>query len=157
MRRPIVTGHELAGEVVELGPGVDGIGVGDRVVGLHRPPCGQCAECQAGDDARCARSPYVFGLTVDGCYAEYVAAHAAALVPLPAGVAFEEAAFLHCTAGVALRALRRIARLVAGETVLVTGASGGVGMHALQVAKLLGARVIAVTGSAAKVEALRGA
>ncbi len=156
MKRPVVTGHEFAGEVVEVGPGA-GLSVGDRVVAMHRPPCGRCDECRAGEEVRCTQSVYSFGLTVDGGYAEFVVAHAAALVPLPPSVPFEQAAFLHCTAAVALRALRHRARLQAGETVLVTGASGGVGIHAVQIARILGARVVAVTSKEAKVEALRAA
>src|SRR4051812_9582766 len=80
MKRPVVTGHEFAGEVVELGPSVTALAVGDRVVNMHRPPCGECEACRAGQEVRCALSPYVFGLTVDGGYAEYVAAHVGALV-----------------------------------------------------------------------------
>lgn len=157
MKRPVVTGHEVAGEVAELGAGVIELAVGDRVVTMHRPPCGACPECREGEETRCTGSPYAYGITADGGYADYMVAHAAALVRLPAEIPFDEGAFLHCTAGVALRALRHQGRLVAGETVLVTGASGGVGIHAVQVAKILGARVIAATGNAAKTEALRAA
>src|SRR5258706_304353 len=78
-------------------------------------------------------------------------------VRVPDGLATADAAFLHCTAAVALRALRRHGRLTAGQTVVMTGATGGVGIHALQVAKILGARVIAVTSSERKVDALRAA
>src|SRR5258708_7490281 len=77
-----------------------------------------------------------------------------ALVRLPDALPFEQAAFLHCTAAVALRALRDRARAVAGETVVVTGASGGVGIHAIQVARILGCRPIAITSHAEKAEAL---
>lgn len=154
MRRPIITGHEFSGEVVEVGAHGE-LSVGDRVVALHRPPCGACEECRRGEETRCTRAVHSFGLTVDGSYAEYVAASAAALVPLPREVPFEQAAFLHCTAAVALRALRHRARLEGGETVLVTGASGGVGVHALQIARILGARVVALTSHAEKAEALR--
>ena len=157
MKSPVVPGHEFAGEVVELGEGVVGRHVGDRVVNLHRPPCGVCQYCRAGHEPRCTSSLYAFGLTVDGGYAEYVLAPAGCLVPLPDEIAFQHGCFLACTAGVALRALRVRAAVREGETVLVTGASGGVGLHALQVARLLGARTLAVTSSPAKVDALRAA
>lgn len=154
MRRPIVSGHELAGVIEEVGDGVRDFRVGDRVVAIHRAPCGACDACRAGNETRCLGSPVMYGLTVDGGYAERALLWASSLVRVPDEVALEEASFLHCTAAVALRALRRHARLVAGETVVMTGASGGVGVHALQVARILGARVIAVTSSAAKAQRL---
>ncbi|MSP61188.1 MAG: zinc-binding dehydrogenase [Myxococcales bacterium] len=153
MKRPVVTGHEFAGEVVEVGAGA-GLAVGDRVVNLHRGPCGACEACRAGEETRCSGSLASFGLTVDGGYAEFVAADASALVALPAAVPFEQGAFLFCTAAVALRALRSRARLEGGETVLITGASGGVGIHAVQIARILGARVVAITSRAEKRAAL---
>jgi acryloyl-coenzyme A reductase len=83
-----------------------------------------------------------------------VVAHARALVKLPATIPFAAASTLMCTAGVALHALRDRAKLVLGETVLITGASGGVGSAAIQVARRMGARVIAATTSLSKVAAL---
>ena len=160
MKRPVVTGHEFAGEVAELGPSVDakwGLKVGTRVTNLHRAPCGDCGPCRAGDETYCVGSLRSFGLTVDGGYAEWVAADAGALVAVPDAVPLEQAAFLHCTAAVALRALRSRARVRAGETVVITGASGGVGIHAIQVARILEAKVIAITSKAYKAEALKAA
>jgi len=80
---------------------------------------------------------------------------AASTVKVPDGVPLDQACFLHCTAAVALRALTRHGRLTAGDTVVMTGASGGVGVHALQIAKILGARVVAITSNAGKEAALR--
>jgi len=155
MRRPVITGHEWAGEIVEVGAGVRDWQLGDRVATTHRPACGECARCLAGDETHCLQSVASYGLTVDGGYAEEVLAWPGSLVRVPDGVPLDEAAFLHCTAGVALRALRVHGRLREGQTVVITGASGGVGMHAIQVAKILGARVLAVTSNPNKSEALR--
>src|SRR5262252_8455936 len=83
MRRPIVTGHELAGEIVALGAGVSGFAVGDRVAATHRPACGECAACRADDETHCLASPASFGLTVDGGYAELAVAHETTLVRIP--------------------------------------------------------------------------
>ena len=157
MKKPVIPGHELAGEVVEVGEGVANVAPGDRVVNIHRAPCGACEYCRAGHEPRCLRSAEVFGLTVDGCYAEHVLANAGCLVRLPDEVDFEHGCFLACTAGVALRGLRARAAARPGETVLVTGASGGVGLHALQVARALELRTVAVTTSPAKADALRAA
>jgi acryloyl-coenzyme A reductase len=154
MKRPVVPGHEFAGVIDACGDDVVAFAPGDRVVNLHRAACGSCPACLAGHETRCRRALEVFGLSVDGGYAEYVVAPVGALVRLPEAIPFEQACFLNCTAGVALHALRGAARLQAGERVLVTGASGGVGIHALQVAKILGAHVIAATTSADKAELL---
>ncbi len=158
MKRPVVPGHEFAGEVVARADDAP-FAVGARVVNLHRAPCGECRYCRAGHEPRCATSLWMYGLTADGGYAEMVLAPCSSLVELPAEIPFESACFLACTAGVALRGLRTRARLEPGETVLVTGASGGVGLHGIQIAKILGARVVGVSSSAAKAQALfaRGA
>jgi D-arabinose 1-dehydrogenase-like Zn-dependent alcohol dehydrogenase len=152
---PRVLGHEIAGEVIRVGPGVKAVKVGDRVATTHRPACGECRACLAKEEVRCERSFWSYGMTVDGGYADVCLAHVGTLVRIPDNVSFEHASFLHCTAGVALRALFDRGRLALGETVLVTGASGGVGMHALQLIKHVEARSIAVTSSAQKVEALK--
>lgn len=154
IKRPVVPGHEFAGTIVELADDVEGLAIGERVVNLHRAPCGSCRACAGGNETRCQRALEVFGLSVDGGYAEYVLARAGCLVPVPDGLASEHACFLNCTAGVALRALRTIGGLREGETVAITGAAGGVGLHAIQIAKALGARVLAITTTPAKADAL---
>jgi acryloyl-coenzyme A reductase len=154
---PRVPGHEFAGEVEEVGAEVSNVVAGDRVTNVHRAPCGECSYCKRGHEVRCERSPYSFGHTIDGGYAEYVLAPAACLVRVPEGIALERACFLACTAGVALRGLRTHGGVEAGMRVLITGASGGVGIHAIQVARALGASVSAVTSSEKKGEALRRA
>jgi NADPH:quinone reductase-like Zn-dependent oxidoreductase len=157
MKLPTVLGHEFAGEIVRLGEraGEAGLRLGDRVVNLHRPSCRACARCLAGEPILCERAWQSFGHTVDGSYAELVCAHHDVLVPMPAAISPEVGASLMCTAGVALQALRARGKLGLGETVLVTGASGGVGTMAVQLARRMGARVIATTTSEAKVDALR--
>src|SRR5438067_11620721 len=80
LRRPVVTGHEVAGTVEAVGAGVLAFGVGDRVVAVHRAPCGSCASCAAGEETRCAASPVMYGVTVDGGYAERVALWESSLV-----------------------------------------------------------------------------
>lgn len=152
---PRVLGHEIAGEVLALGAGVAGFEVGDRVVTTHRPSCGACPPCRDGEEVRCERGFWSYGMTVDGGYQEACLAHVGTLVKVPAGLDLAKACFLHCTAAVAKRALFRRGRLAFGETVLVTGASGGVGTHALQLIRIAGARSIAATTSEKKVAELR--
>ncbi len=155
MKLPTILGHEFAGEVLAVGTGVEELAVGDRVANLHRPFCGRCRSCLAGEQVDCERAWQSFGHTVDGAYAQRVVAHERALVKVPADIPFVQAAPVGCTAGVALRALRHDAHLALGETILITGASGGVGTPAIQIARHMGARVIAVTSSEQKVEKLR--
>lgn len=152
MKLPTVLGHELAGEVVRLGEGAaeSGLAVGDRVVNLHRPSCAACGPCLAGKPILCERAWQSFGHTIDGAYAELVVAHHRTLVKIPDALPFDAASTLMCTAGVALYALRSRGRLALGETALITGASGGVGAAAIQLARRMGARVIATTTSPAK-------
>jgi acryloyl-coenzyme A reductase len=157
MKLPTILGHEFSGEVVELGPGQSRWKVGDRVANLHRPFCGECRSCITAGVVDCERAWQSFGHTVDGAYAELCVAHERALVELPPEIGFVDGASVGCTAGVALRALRDEARLTIGESVLVTGASGGVGLMAIQIAKRAGARVVAVTGNPHKAAAIRAA
>lgn len=154
---PTVSGHEFAGEVVETGPGVSLLRKGDRVINqLHRR-CGHCRPCLSGRSMHCENAPDFFGVTAWGGYAEYVAVHELALVKIPDEIPFTIASTLMCTAGTALQGMRGRGNLQAGEKVVVTGASGGVGMAAIQIAKILGAHVIAVTGSEQKKKMLEEA
>ena len=151
----LVLGHEIAGEVTAVAPDVGDVSLGDRVVTLLTSCCGACDRCYDGLEHRCLAG-HGIGHSVDGGYAEYVAVTTASLVPIPAGVTFEQASLAACPAGVALRALGAVAALRPGETALITGAGGGVGVHAVQIAAgQLGVRVLAVTGSADKADRLR--
>jgi acryloyl-coenzyme A reductase len=97
----------------------------------------------------------MFGVTLNGGYSEFVICTPNSLLKLPDSIPFEEGCFLYCTAAVALRALKYHAKLQSGERVLITGASGGVGVHAIQIAKHMGAFVIATTTSKDKTEFLK--
>ncbi|HEY3190040.1 MAG TPA: zinc-binding dehydrogenase [Solirubrobacteraceae bacterium] len=156
-RVPAILGHEAAGEVVGIGPGVDGWAVGDRAATLQRLSCGGCAHCRAGRRSLCKRDTRFFGEEIPGGYAAYMTAPVAGLGRVPADVAWPVAATTCCTVGTAIHCLRTRARVRPGETVLVTGASGGVGLQAVQLARHDGARVVAVTSSEAKAAALHEA
>lgn len=152
---PGIIGHEVAGEIVEVAPGVSGFAVGDRVVVAAQCHCGTCRDCRRGKTNLCQKGGGLFGEERPGGYAEYMCAPASAVLPIPDDMSFATAAVIPCALGTAYHALKTVARLTAGETVLITGASGGVGVHAIQVARLLGARVVAVTTSADKEAFLR--
>jgi D-arabinose 1-dehydrogenase-like Zn-dependent alcohol dehydrogenase len=154
LKLPVILGHEFAGEVVAVGAGVTSLSLGDRVANLLRLFCGECPSCRRGETPVCEKAWESFGQTRDGGYAELVTSPASALVKVPSEISFVEAAPVACTFGVALRALRTAGQVTLGDRVLITGASGGVGMAAIQVAKALGALVIAATSSASKRQAL---
>lgn len=124
---PFTPGNEFAGVVTAVGSGVDDIAPGARVIGFTRT----------------------------GAFAEQVLAPASALLPMSPGMDFDTAAALTLAYGTAYHALADRAALQAGETVLVLGASGGVGLAAIEIGKALGARVIAAASGPAKLAVCR--
>lgn len=150
LQLPRILGHEIAGIVTQVGSEVRNFRPGDRVCATqHRSVCCQCSYCRNGKESFCQRAT-LLGHDCDGGYAEYVVIGAENVVLLPAEVSFEEGAVAACAVGTALNAVRDVAHIVPGDVVLVTGAGGGVGIHAVQVARLCGAEVIAITTSERK-------
>jgi L-iditol 2-dehydrogenase len=131
-RPPVITGHELAGEVVQLGPGVVGCRAGDRVALEPHVGCGRCLFCRRGDYHECPEKRFVGVGKWIGAFAEYVVATESMCHPIPARMPFEEAAMLEPFC-VGLHAVRR-ADLRMGETVAVFGV-GTIGMMTLLAAR----------------------
>ena len=142
---PLVLGNDPSGVVVEAGPDVDQPQVNDRVAIFRGIRCGDCDQCREGDPGRCAR-PRMLGVHVWGGYAEYLRIPAINCVPLPDGLPFSEATVITRHFPLAFGEARK-SRLKKGEWALVMGAAGGLGSCLVQVAKSLGARVIAAAGS----------
>ncbi len=151
---PHVLGSDVAGVVEALGPGVEGWRVGDAVVVNPSLGCGRCERCLAGAENLC-RQFAILGEHVSGGQAEALVVPARNLCAKPANLTFEEAAAVPLTFMTAWHAVAVRAALRPGETILVHAAGSGVGVAAVQIAKLLGARVIATAGSAAKLEKAR--
>lgn len=143
---PHIGGSDIAGEVVELGAGVASVSKNARVIVNPGLWDGTCEWCQKGEHSLCA-DYRIIGEHTDGGFAEYVAVPAANLVEIPDEFSFEEAAAVPLVFLTAWRALITQARLRAGESVLIQGASGGAASAAIQIAKLAGAYVFAVTSS----------
>jgi NADPH2:quinone reductase len=129
---------------------------GARVVAYPLLPCYACALCAAGKLNLCQRLSY-FGMHVPGGYAQYAAVPSYNLVRLPDSVSFEQAAALPVAGLTALHALTAVGELQAGQTFFIWGGSGPLGMMAIQIARLLGATVLATGGSPAKLAAMRAA
>ena len=153
-RLPLVLGHEVAGQVARVGPGVTAVSPGDRVVCLPTDACGWCQRCLQGQEHRCLNGRGL-GHGVDGGMAQYLKVREVSLVKVPSQVPWVQACLLACPIGVGLQAVTEVAQVQAGETVAVTGAGGGLGTHLVQMAKLRGARVLAVTSSEGKADLLR--
>lgn len=141
---PHVPGHELAGVIAEIGEGVAGWEVGDRVTVPFVCGCGRCDYCLAGESQVCPDQTQP-GFTHHGSFAERVTIHAAEhnLVRLPEEIDFVTAASLGCRFATAYRALTVHGQVSAGDRVAVFGC-GGVGLSAIMIAKALGAAVSAV-------------
>ena len=147
---PHTLGLEYAGVVESIGSEVSGIKVGDRVTALHQVHCGECNWCQQGQEESCANTQ-LFGVQLPGGYASHVIAPSRAIIPLPDTLSFEDAAAAQVTFSSAWHALKARANLQVNETVLVNAAGSGIGIAALQVARLLGGRVIVSAGSDEKI------
>ncbi|MDR7419918.1 MAG: zinc-binding dehydrogenase [Armatimonadota bacterium] len=151
VRFPHILGSDIAGVVAATGERVTGVAVGHEVVLAPGVSCGQCGACVAGRDNRCDAYA-VLGEHIPGGYAERVAVPRVNVLPKPSGLSFEEAAAVPLVFLTAWNMLVTNARIQMGEVVLVWGAGSGVGSAGLQIAKALGARVIATAGAGWKLE-----
>jgi D-arabinose 1-dehydrogenase-like Zn-dependent alcohol dehydrogenase len=151
-----ILGHEIAGEIVAAGANVAPARIGERVVIYQRLFCGTCRNCLRGRQDLC-RNGRVLGEEGAGGYAEFACVPARNAIPIPAGLDITAAALAVCPVGTSVRATLGVAQTEPGQVVLITGAGGGLGLHQIQVAKSVQARVIAVTSSADKVDVVRAA
>jgi NADPH:quinone reductase-like Zn-dependent oxidoreductase len=151
---PHIVGSDISGEVAEVGALVTRVKPGERVLLSPGISCGQCAACFKGQDSAC-RSYTVFGVMVDGGYAECVKSPEVNVIPIPGDLSFDEAAAVPLVFVTVWHMLFARAGLRPGEDVLVIGAGSGVGSAAIQIAKLVGARVIATAGADWKLEKAR--
>ena len=151
----VVLGHEISGTIASVGDKVTDVSVGDRVVTLLTNACGTCKRCRDGLEHRCLYGAGI-GHGCDGGLAEFLVVKQSSVVLISESISFSEAALLACPIGVVVRGVKEIAKVSAGESVVVTGAGGGLGAHAVQVASALGAEVVALTSSPDKVPFLEG-
>lgn len=147
---PLILGGDCAGDVTQVGEGVNGLKAGDRVVVNPRVSCHQCPACLSGRDDLCPASRFM-GSAADGSYAEFIALPAVNVHGIADAVSYAEAAAIPTTFLPVWNMLVRRAQLKPWETALVLSASAGVGAAAIQVARhVVGARVIATTSTEEK-------
>lgn len=153
VKRPLILGHEIAGHVVEKGPAVHDLQIGDRVgVPWIYWSCGDCEFCREGNENLCTRQK-ITGVTVDGGYAEFVKAPASHALKIPDGLSALEAAPLFCAGLTVYRALKG-AGIVPGQRLAVFGI-GGLGHLAVQVGRAFSGEVTAIDISEEKLELAR--
>lgn len=154
VERPHVLGSDGSGTVDRLGEGVSGLAPGTRV--LINPGLwdGTCDACRAGQEALC-RNYRIVGEHTQGTAAEFVLVPRRNVHPLPERFSFEDGAAVPLVFETAWRALKTVGEVGRGDRVAIVGAGGGVPTAAVQVAKLLGARVVVVSRSAEKAERTR--
>ena len=143
-------GSDIAGVVDAVGPGATAT-IGTKVVVQPGLSCGQCQACLGGDDNLC-RHYKILGENTQGGYAEYIVVPVQNLAPYPERLDFPHAAASILPFLTAWQMVVRKARVSPSDTILVHGAGSGIGVAAIQIAKLHGARVIATAGNAAKLE-----
>lgn len=150
---PHVSGGDIAGVVAETGDEVAAVESGDRVLLDPRITCGECEYCRAGETNRCSADVHGnLGEEYWGGLAEYVAAPAENAIPMPDDASFEQSAALPIAYGTAWRMLVSRAELEPGESILVLGASGGLGTAGVQIADFMGATVYAATSTERKID-----
>ncbi len=150
---PLTLGHEIVGRVERTGAGVPPERVGERVALYYYSGCGRCPQCLRGDENLCDALRAEHGFVTDGGFAEWVTVPARNAVPLPESVRDADAAPIGCGVTTAVHAAE-LARVGLGDWAVVYGA-GTVGFGLVQVARLRGARVIAIGRSPAKLAAAR--
>lgn len=154
-KTPIILGHEIAGIVESIGSNVDNVQPGDRVTSTLYLTCGRCRYCLTGRETICADFKGYVGIHTPGAYAEYTTIPAVNLVKLPGAISFPAGSVIANAIGTPYHALTKRAHLQPGERIIVTGAGGGVGVHAVQLAQLMGASVMAVDIGEAKLSLAR--
>jgi NADPH:quinone reductase-like Zn-dependent oxidoreductase len=151
VKLPHILGSDIAGEVVETGEYVSGFKPGQRVIIAPMHYCAHCAKCVAGLQNQCGEFT-VLGNGVDGGNCELIAVPAANVIPIPDSLDFDQAASVPLVFLTAWHMLVGRAEVRPGQTVLVLGASSGVGIAAIQIAKLFHCRVITTAGDESKLE-----
>lgn len=144
-----ISGHEPAGVIHDVGPGVEGWQVGDRVMVYFRRTCGRCLQCRSGFRNNCTNRRASYGHQGhDGSHTEYMKADVPTLYRLPAWMSYLEGSLIACQGGTAYAPLTRMG--VSGRHVLVVSGLGPVGLLSVVFAKAMGATIVGIDPSAGR-------
>ncbi|MGE5594135.1 MAG: alcohol dehydrogenase catalytic domain-containing protein [Betaproteobacteria bacterium] len=143
-RLPLTLGHEFSGVLVDKGPRVQDFKVGDEVLVSFYVPCNHCKWCLSGRHTICENLKGRLGFETDGGLADFVAVPEGCLIRKPSSLSFAEAAIISDAVATPYHALRKRAAVAEGDRTVVVGGGGGLGLHAIQIAKALRNVVIGV-------------
>jgi len=149
---PRIMGHELGGDIIAVGDGVENVKIGQRCAVYFYLNCGHCRWCRNGRETLCENHGGYVGVHRDGGYAEFVSLPSENFLPIPDNLDYEGAAIAADAVNTPWHCMRERAQINPHDDVMLVGAGGGVGIHGVQVAKVFGARVIAVDISEEKLE-----
>jgi D-arabinose 1-dehydrogenase-like Zn-dependent alcohol dehydrogenase len=149
---PHILGHEIAGNVAAAGEDVERFSPGDRVASTLYLVCGECRWCLRGRETICENFGGHVGVNIPGGYAEYLVVPARNLVPIPDDLGMPEASILANAIGTPYHAIIVRMGIRPGDRLIITGAGGGVGLHAIQIGVMAGADVMAVDLGRAKLD-----
>ncbi len=154
---PRIIGHEVSGDIVQVGPDVPETRLGERCLVYFYLNCGSCRFCLANRETLCLRHRGLVGVVADGGYADYICLPASNFIPIPPQLDYAGAAVTADAVCTPWHCFTKRAPITPLDDVLIVGAGGGVGVHAVAVAKLFGARVIAADVSSDKLDLARQA
>ena len=149
---PRIMGHELGGDIIAVGDGVENVKIGQRCAVYFYLNCGHCRWCRNGRETLCENHGGYVGVHRDGGYAELVSLPSENFLPIPDNLDYEGAAIAADAVNTPWHCMRERAQINPHDDVMLVGAGGGVGIHGVQVAKIFGARVIAVDITEEKLE-----
>ena len=149
---PRIMGHELGGDIIAVGDGVENVKMGQRCAVYFYLNCGHCRWCRNGRETLCENHGGYVGVHRDGGYAEFVSLPSENFLPIPDNLDYEGAAIAADAVNTPWHCMRERAQINPHDDVMLVGAGGGVGIHGVQVAKVFGARVIAVDITEEKLE-----
>ncbi len=158
VKMPLIPGHEIAGIVERIGPGVRDFKPGDRVTTVQRRHiCGRCRYCRSGRETSCEEREFMGDMGLNGGYAEFACVEEDNVALVPADIPLDQAAIVACAIGTELNAIRDVANVKPGDKVLITGAGGGLGIHGIQIARASGGFVVGLTTSDDKAQLIKDA
>ena len=149
---PRIMGHELGGDIIAVGDGVENVKIGQRCAVYFYLNCGHCRWCRNGRETLCENHGGYVGVHRDGGYADFLSLPSENFLPIPDNLDYEGAAIAADAVNTPWHCMRERAQINPHDDVMLVGAGGGVGIHGVQVAKIFGARVIAVDITEEKLE-----